>query len=69
MDIWARVGATVDPPDALLDVGAGRGWLLERARAAGARHVAGADTSAIAVQGLRDRGIEALLIVGSPYRA
>jgi len=69
MDIWARVGATVDPPDALLDVGAGRGWLLERAPTAGARHVAGADTSEMAVQGLRDRGIEALLIVGPPYRA
>ena len=60
--IWLRVSALVDPADALLDLGAGRGWLLERARAAGAHHLAGADTSAIAVDDLRDRGIEALLI-------
>jgi Zn ribbon nucleic-acid-binding protein len=60
--IWARISARIDRPDALLDLGAGRGWLLERARAAGANRLAGADTSAIAVDDLRDRGIEALLI-------
>jgi Methyltransferase domain len=62
IEIWTRVRARIDPPDAVLDLGAGRGWLLEHARAAGASRLAGADTSALAVDALRDRGIEALLI-------
>jgi DNA-directed RNA polymerase subunit N (RpoN/RPB10) len=62
IEIWARVRGRMDPAAALLDFGAGRGWLLDQARRSGARQVAGADTSALAVDDLRDRGIEALLI-------
>jgi hypothetical protein len=68
IEIWARVRTWIDPPDGLLDFGAGRGWLLDEARRSGARQVAGADTSAIAVADLRDRGIEALLIPPWPGR-
>jgi methyltransferase family protein len=62
IEIWARIRTRIDPPDALLDFGAGRGWLLDEARRSGARQLAGADTSAIAVADLRDRGIQALVI-------
>jgi hypothetical protein len=48
--------------DAVLDLGAGRGWFLEEARASGVASLAGADTSSDAVTGLRERGIEGLLI-------
>jgi Methyltransferase domain len=68
IEIWARLRTRIDPPDRLLDFGAGRGWLLDEARRSGARQVAGADTSAVAVADLRDRGIEALLIPPWPGR-
>lgn len=45
----------------LLDFGCGRGWFLETARDAGFQ-VAGADTSALAVQLLSDRGMPAVLL-------
>lgn len=48
--------------DDLLDLGAGRGWLLDEARASGMRRVAGADTSEDSVTSLRERGLEGLLI-------
>jgi hypothetical protein len=68
IEIWARVRIRIDPPEGLLDFGAGRGWLLDEARWSGARQLAGADTSAISVAELRDRGIEALLIPPWPGR-
>jgi hypothetical protein len=43
----------------LLDYGAGRGWFLEACRRDGIGPIAGADSSDIAVRGLRDSGIEA----------
>ncbi|MCA1825550.1 MAG: class I SAM-dependent methyltransferase [Myxococcales bacterium] len=43
----------------LLDYGCGRGWFLDEAKAAGWQ-VAGADSSPMAVQMLRDRGIAAV---------
>lgn len=50
----------------ILDFGCGRGWFLENAREEGFRHVAGVDTSALAVELLRQRGIEALLAPADP---
>ena len=53
----------------LLDFGCGRGWLLEEAARAGFDRVAGADASRRAVTGLRDRGLEAVLVpAGEPDR-
>lgn len=46
----------------VVDYGAGRGWFLEACRAAGVAPVAGVDTSALAVEGLRASGIEAHLL-------
>ena len=54
---WIR--AAVPEAKQLFDFGCGRGWFLDEAKAAG-WEVIGADTSALAVQMLRDRGIEAL---------
>jgi methyltransferase family protein len=54
------IRARVADADDVLDFGAGRGWFLEACRAAGMRRLAGADTSADAVTGLRERGIAAL---------
>lgn len=65
-EIWTLIRSRVDRPDALLDLGSGRGWFLEHARAAGARRLAGADTSPVAVQELRRQGIEGLQIPSSP---
>lgn len=62
VEIWKLIRAQVDPPDALLDFGAGRGWFLEQGRVAGAQRLAGADTSVIAVEELRAHGIEGLRI-------
>jgi hypothetical protein len=64
-EIWTLIRSRVDPPDALLDLGSGRGWFLEHARAAGARRLAGADTSPVAVDELRRLGIECLRIPSS----
>jgi 2-polyprenyl-3-methyl-5-hydroxy-6-metoxy-1,4-benzoquinol methylase len=46
----------------LLDFGSGRGWFLDAAREAGLRQLAGADTSVIAVELLRSRGIDGILL-------
>lgn len=43
--------------DALFDYGHGRGWFLKTCRAAGYQHLAGADSSEISVQWLRDHHI------------
>jgi hypothetical protein len=50
-------------PDAqsVLDFGAGRGFFLEAARVAGFRKLIGVDSSALAVELLRQRGFEAQL--------
>lgn len=47
-------------PDALLDYGSGRGWLIEGAREAGYRRLAGADISELAVRWLRESGVAAI---------
>jgi hypothetical protein len=60
--ILARIHGQAAAADAVLDLGAGRGWFLEEASASGVARLAGADTSRDAVMGLRDRGIEGLLI-------
>jgi hypothetical protein len=65
VEIWKRIRTRVDPPDAVLDLGSGRGWFLEQARSAGARQLAGADTSPLAVEELLLRGIECLQIPSS----
>ena len=57
---WIR--ERVSDADALLDFGAGRGWLLEEARRSGFRRCAGAETSSVAVAGLRERGFEVLAL-------
>jgi hypothetical protein len=61
-EIWTLIRSRVDPPEALLDLGSGRGWFLDHARAAGARRLAGADTSPVAVEELRRKSIECLQI-------
>jgi SAM-dependent methyltransferase len=48
--------------DQVLDYGAGRGWFLDACRDAGMREVAAADTSAMAVEAARARGIAGLLV-------
>lgn len=45
--------------DRVLDYGAGQGWFLAACRAAGMARLAGADTSELAVAGLRNAGFEA----------
>lgn len=60
--ILARVHAQLPGADDLLDLGTGRGWFLDEARASGMRRIAGADTSADSIAGLRERGYEGLLI-------
>jgi 2-polyprenyl-3-methyl-5-hydroxy-6-metoxy-1,4-benzoquinol methylase len=57
--IWKRIADHVSSPDDVLDFGAGRGWFLEQ-RPAGVVRLAGADTSAMAVEDLRARGMEGL---------
>ncbi len=46
----------------LLDFGCGRGWLLRRARHFGFAHLAGADSSVLAIKTLKENGIEGILI-------
>jgi 2-polyprenyl-3-methyl-5-hydroxy-6-metoxy-1,4-benzoquinol methylase len=46
----------------ILDFGCGRGWFLEAAARSGFDALAGADSSAMAVAGIRDRGMEALVV-------
>jgi hypothetical protein len=60
--ILARIHAQLPGADGLLDLGAGRGWFLDEARASGMRRIAGADTSEDSVTSLRERGVEGLLI-------
>lgn len=60
--ILARIHAQLPAADELLDLGAGRGWFLDEARASGMGRVAGADTSGESVTSLRERGMEGLLI-------
>ena len=60
--IWDLLCGQVTPPDAILDFGAGRGWLLQHAQTNGATSLAGADTSPLSVDGLRAHGIEGLLL-------
>lgn len=50
--------------DRLLDYGAGRGWFLSVCRERGLGTIAGADTSDLAVEGLRAAGIEAHRLPG-----
>jgi hypothetical protein len=50
--------------DRLLDYGAGRGWFLAACRERGLTEIAGADTSDLAVEGLRAAGIEAHRLLG-----
>ena len=45
--------------DALVDFGTGRGWMLDECRRSGFTHLAGMDTSELAVRLLRERGLEA----------
>jgi SAM-dependent methyltransferase len=59
--LLSRLRACAPPPARLLDFGCGRGWFLEAARAAGLE-VAGADTSALAIRLLGERGIPGLLL-------
>ncbi len=58
--ITACIRAELPDADALLDFGAGRGWLLEEARRVGLRRCAAADSSAQAVSDLRGRGFDAV---------
>jgi hypothetical protein len=60
--ILERIHAQLPTADGLLDLGAGRGWFLEEARTSGLSRLAGADTSGDSVAGLRESGIEGLLI-------
>ena len=60
--ILERIRAELPDADALVDFGAGRGWFLEEARAAGMRKLAGTDTSRESIRGLREQGVEGLLI-------
>lgn len=60
--ILEHIRAQLPDADALLDFGAGRGWFLEEARASGMTRLAGTDTSSDAVGGLRQQGIEGVLI-------
>ncbi len=60
--ILGRIRAQLPDADALLDFGAGRGWFLEEARASGMKRLAGTDTSSDAVGGLREHGMEGVLI-------
>jgi hypothetical protein len=48
--------------DQVLDYGAGRGWFLDVCRDAGMRDVAAMDTSRLAVEAARERGITGLLV-------
>jgi SAM-dependent methyltransferase len=48
--------------DRLVDFGCGRGWFLDEFRRRGVPHLAGLDTSSLAVTLLRERGIEAQLL-------
>ncbi|HVZ73675.1 MAG TPA: class I SAM-dependent methyltransferase [Polyangia bacterium] len=48
--------------DGVVDFGAGRGWFLEGAQAAGVRRLAGVDVSSHAITLLRERGIEGTLV-------
>jgi hypothetical protein len=60
--ILDSIRAQLPGADALLDFGAGRGWFLEEARAFGMARLAGTDTSSDSVDGLRERGIDGVLI-------
>jgi transcription elongation factor Elf1 len=48
--------------DQVLDYGAGRGWFLDACRDAGMRDVAAADTSALAVDAAKAKGMAGLLV-------
>ena len=60
--ILARMRGELAAADSLLDFGAGRGWFVEQALAAGLRHVAGADTSGDAVRYVRESGAESVRV-------
>lgn len=56
--ILARFKALCPRPDGWLELGSGRGWFLEEAKAAGVAPLAGFDPSALATRWLRERGFE-----------
>lgn len=60
--ILAMIRDRVPKGGGIVDFGAGRGWFLEAARAAGFEQLAGADRSELALRLLRERGFEALPI-------
>ncbi len=60
--IVTLIGKHLARPTALLDFGAGRGWLLDTARSAGFERLAGVDRSELSRRLLRERGFEALAV-------
>lgn len=48
--------------DGVIDIGAGRGWLLKALRSFGLKKVIGIDQSDIAINGLKEDGIEAFRV-------
>ena len=62
----AAIRCHVAQPEAILDLGAGRGFFLEVCRWEGLAPLAGADTSERAVADLRRAGIEAHLLPDEP---
>jgi hypothetical protein len=62
-DLVAAIRTHASHPGGVIDFGAGRGFFLEVCRREGLAPLAGADTSKLAVDGLRGAGIEAHLLV------
>lgn len=65
-ELLRRLAAELGEVDGLLDLGAGRGWLLDEARRVGVVRCAGADTSAAAVEALGAAGLEAVRLEPVP---
>lgn len=58
--------AALGPIDGLFDYGCGRGWLLEIAKRRGVTRLAGGDVSELALQLLREKGIQDVPLAPSP---
>lgn len=62
LSIAQRVRQLAPGARTALDIGAGRGWLLDALKAQGFTRCAGADTSKVAVEGLGRRGFDAITL-------